>query len=373
MSFPGTVAELLRDLVRIPSVNPAGDPGTDKVGEKRLALHLAELLRELGAKPELHEVFDDRPNLLARFPTNAPGKPRLLLAPHTDTVSVVGMTIDPFGGVIEEGKVFGRGACDTKGTIAAMLMALRKLGPDRIAQLGHEIWFVGLMGEEAGLQGARALVKHFRPDFVLVGEPTEMGIVVRHKAAAWLTIRTKGAAVHASMPEKGRNAIVAMTRIIDALVEYASKDLSREEDDMLGRSTLSVGVITGGSKVNIVPDSCVVEVDVRFIPSIDVGKLERDLREVVRKAEPDAAMDFLYTGPLQTDPAHPLIGVLQEAGGTICGAPWQCDAAVFSQAGIPAVAAGPGSIAQAHTCDEWVSIDQLERGVAFYHDFLSNC
>src|SRR4051812_44601211 len=124
MSTPASAVELLQSLVRIPSVNPAGDPGTDKVGEQACAEYLVEILRDLGADVTLREVLPGRPNVVGRFPSDRPGKPRLLLAPHTDTVSVAGMTIDPFGAELRDGKIWGRGACDTKGSMTAMLWAL---------------------------------------------------------------------------------------------------------------------------------------------------------------------------------------------------------------------------------------------------------
>src|SRR5690349_4629043 len=119
-----SVVELLQALIRIPSVNPAGTPGTDEVGEERCARFLCGFLTELGAHAELRQVLPGRPNAVARFPSDGTGKPRLLFAPHIDTVSVAGMSIDPFGGELREGKVWGRGASDTKGSMAAMLWAL---------------------------------------------------------------------------------------------------------------------------------------------------------------------------------------------------------------------------------------------------------
>ena len=149
------VVELLRELVCIPSVNPHGDPGTDagNTGERRCAEFVADRLAALGATVELRDVLPGRPNVLARFPTDRPGKGAVLFAPHTDTVSVAGMTVEPFAGEVREGRLWGRGATDTKGTLAAMLAAFATLGDD-LPRLGREIWFAGLMGEEAGNEGA---------------------------------------------------------------------------------------------------------------------------------------------------------------------------------------------------------------------------
>jgi Acetylornithine deacetylase/Succinyl-diaminopimelate desuccinylase and related deacylases len=162
---PGSVVELAQALVRIASVNPDGDPGTDRTGEQACAEFVADFLQADGAQTALHEVHPGRPNVVARFAAAA-GKPRLLFAPHTDTVSVAGMTIDPFGGAIRGGKLYGRGASDTKGPMASMLWALHECR-DLLPHLTHEVWFAGLMGEEAGQDGAKALAAREKFAFVV--------------------------------------------------------------------------------------------------------------------------------------------------------------------------------------------------------------
>ena len=205
---PRSVEELAQALVRIPSVNPDGDPGTDRTGEQACAEYLADFLRELGAETALHEVHPGRPNIVARFPCVA-GKPRLLFAPHTDTVSVAGMSIDPFGGEIREGKLYGRGASDTKGPMASMLWALHECR-GILPELTHEIWFAGLMGEEAGQDGAKALAERERFAFVIVGEPTNLEVVFKHKVDVTARISATGRAAHSSCPERGENAITKL-------------------------------------------------------------------------------------------------------------------------------------------------------------------
>src|SRR5579862_8671110 len=152
MNPPGDVVELLQRLVRTPSVNPAGQPAGDHTGEGRCAEVVGDFLRLCGAEVWMQPVEPGHPNVVGRFPTRGGGKKRLVLAPHTDTVNVDGMTIDPFGGELRDGRVYGRGASDTKGSMAAMLWALFELR-DQIADLGHEIWFAGLMSEETGQSG----------------------------------------------------------------------------------------------------------------------------------------------------------------------------------------------------------------------------
>ncbi|MEI6350778.1 MAG: M20 family metallopeptidase [Verrucomicrobiota bacterium] len=369
MFQPANVTELLQALVRIPSLNPEGNPGSETTGEAACAEFVGEFLRRAGAAVELQPVLPGRPNVVAIFPSDRPGKKRIVFAPHTDTVSIVGMTIDPFSGEEREGRIWGRGASDTKGPMAAMLWALRELR-EQIPSLPYEICFAGLMGEEAGQHGAKAFVKDYPADFALIGEPTEFGIVHTHKGSAWLTLTTRGKAVHASAPDRGVNAIYKMMDVIRALREKVIPCLAAFDDPVLGSPTASVGTIRGGSKVNIVPDFCTVQVDFRTIPAQASPTFGDDLIAELRKVCPDLEATCHESRPLWTDPGHPLVGALERAGGKPCGAPWFCDAAVFAAAGIPAVAAGPGSIAQAHTEDEWISIDSLQRGVEFYQNFL---
>ncbi len=359
------VVDLLSELIRIPSVNPDGDPGTEFVGEKNCAQFLAGFLRNLGAETSLREVLPDRPNVVGRFPVDRPGKPRLLLAPHTDTVSVVGMTIDPFGGEVREDKVWGRGASDTKGPMAAMLIALRECR-DILPALTHEIWFAGLMGEEAGQHGAKSLAAQEKFDFVMVGEPTDLKTVHTHKGSVWLTLRARGRAVHASTPDQGVSAINLMLDALAFLRREIAEEFPRHHDVVLGDPTHNIGTLRGGSKTNIVPDLCEATVDFRTIPGQDLQPLIDslttrfpELEIVVKKSE-----------PLLTEARHPLIAMLNACGAPPVGAPWFCDGAIFAAAGMPAVALGPGSIAQAHTADEFISMADLEAGAGFFGKFL---
>ena len=369
MSRPANVTELLQALVRIPSVNPDGNPGLDTTGEADCAQYVAAFLREAGARVEIEEALPGRPNVVGVFPSNTTGKKRVVFAPHLDTVSIVGMTIDPFSGEERDGRIWGRGASDTKGPMAAMLWALWEMR-EQLPALGFEICFAGLMGEEAGQHGAKAFVASHQADFAVIGEPTELGIVHTHKGSTWLHLATRGRAVHASTPDRGANAIYKMMDVLGVLREKVIPGLASLSHPILGAPTASVGTIRGGSKINIVPDLCEVSVDFRTIPEQDRPGFIEGIVEELRKTCPDLEASWHQSRPLWTDPAHPLVAALERAGGKPCGAPWFCDAAVFAAAGIPAVAAGPGSIAQAHTNDEWMSIEELNRGVGFYKGFL---
>jgi succinyl-diaminopimelate desuccinylase len=373
MDLPCNVIELLQALVRIQSVNPDGNPGVERPGEQACAEFVGEFLRECGARVELREVQPGRPNVTGVFPSDRAGKPRLIFAPHLDTVSVAGMTIDPFAGELRDGKIFGRGASDTKGPMAAMLWTLYGMR-ERLPELPHEIWFAGLMGEEAGQHGAKAFVADARTDpaaggdaFAVVGEPTGLQIVHTTKGSTWLKLVTRGKAVHSAQPELGDNAIYKMADALRCIRDEIAPTLRNLRDAILGSPTISAGTCSGGSKTNIVPDYCQAEVDIRTIPQQDTGPILEKLREVC----PGIEISVWESKPMFTGPDHPLIRALEKAGGKCAGAPWFCDAAVFAAAGIPAVAIGPGSIAQAHTKDEWIAVDDLQRGVEFYERFLT--
>ena len=371
MIFPTNVVELCQALVQIPSVNPHGDPGTDGTGEARIATWLQQYLESLGAVVQIRESLPERPNVVAHWPGSPSGKPRILFAPHTDTVSVSGMEIDPFGGVIKDGRIWGRGASDTKGSMASMLWALREM-KDELSSLPYEIWFAGLAGEEAGQHGANALAAEEDFAFVIAGEPTGLDVVHTHKGCTQLRLVVHGRASHSARPELGENAIYKMADVARYIRDVLARELSQPKDRILGGASISVGTIAGGSKTNIVPDRCEATVDIRTIPDQNSPGFLPHIRRRLLGVCPDLEIEFGQSPPLYTDPAHPLIGVLNLLGAKCIGAPWFCDAAVFAARGIPSIALGPGSISQAHTADEWIDIADLEAAVAFFKRFLAS-
>lgn len=373
-AFPSNVVELTQALVRIPSVNPDGDPGTPHTGEAGCAAFVADFLRHCGAQAALEEVLPGRPNVIGRFPTKAPGKPKIVFGPHTDTVGVGGMIIDPFGGEVRDGRVWGRGASDTKGPMASMLWALKELGPG-IANLPVEVHFAGFMSEESSQHGSQHFARH-HPDyaFAIVGEPTSLKTVHKHKGCLWADVITKGVAAHGATPEKGVNAIVKMAAIIDALQTEFREILVSEggTDELLGHSTLNLGMINGGTRSNIVADTCTLRLDIRVTPELHQrGGALKVLESFIARQDPGAQVQVTSCAmPLDTPASNRFVQQLVAAGAALDGAPWFCDAAYLADKGIPSIAIGPGSIAQAHTKDEWISIQDLEEGVAFFVKWL---
>ncbi len=372
---------LLRDLIAIPSVNPDGDPGlpAEQCGEAAIASFLSQVLTDAGATVEVEEVATGRPNVLGRFPSNDPGKPVLLLAPHLDTVGVGNMTIDPFDPCERNGRIYGRGATDTKGPMAAMLTAIFALG-EEIAELPYQVHFAGFAAEESGQYGSRHFAanhaEHYQ--FAIVGEPTGMAVVNTHKGCCWSRIDVPGKAAHGSTPEKGDNAILRATRIIEYL-DTSFRDELRSavpDDPLLGQSTLNIGMIRGGVRANIVPSHCSITVDMRTTPGLlnsGVDPATR-LHRAVSLIDSEASVHPAGTSapPLDTDPGHPIGRQLAAAGTGFSGAPWFCDASHLAAAGLPSVAMGPGSIDQAHTADEWISVEELRDGAQRFLRFFEN-
>ncbi len=374
MTFPDSPASLLQSLIQIPSVNPDGARGQGATGEKACAEWVGTFLEACGAEVVFEEVLPGRPNVTGHFPGRE-GKPGLLFAPHTDTVSVKGMTIDPFGGEIRDGKVWGRGASDTKGTMAGMLWALYQL-KDEIPGYNAAVSFVGLMGEEAGQPGSKHFAEHHADEyeFAVVGEPTELKTVYASKGCVWLELSTTGRSCHGSTPERGENAIRKLMPVLEALIPALEAKLPEFHDDTLGNPTVSLGSLNGGTSPNIVPASCRAILDFRETPALHQAggglKLVRDFLAETGATETVEVKVIGDSVPLLTPPETDGIQRLQSIGSELTTAPWFCDAGRLGEKGLAAVAVGPGTIAQAHTKDEFLAIDDLEDGVEFYANFI---
>ncbi len=374
--MPSDVTSLLQELIRIPSVNPDNAPGTDKTGEAALAHHVYAYLEQMGYTATLVEIQPGRPNLIARAP-GAENRPRILLGPHLDTVGVSGMTIDPFSGDIHEGKIYGRGASDTKGPMAAMLQALKNC---RSLLESHPIAidFVGFMGEESNQWGSKHFARNHanKYEFALVGEPTSLNIVHTTKGSLWTTLQTSGKAAHSSQPELGENAILKLTSSLDRMNRKLTARLASYTHPVLGHSTLNIGVIHGGSRPNIVPDSASAEIDIRLTPSLHEAGGALNLLEnfISENNLPLTIVNPQENPPMEVATDHPWIKKMISANpqSSPVGAPWFSDAAHLNDAGIASVCIGPGSIDQAHTKDEFIQITDLEAGVQYFERLIKS-
>lgn len=372
------MVRLLRELIALPSVNPAFLPANDPLnGEQRVADFVASIGAQAGLSVDFQEVLPGRRNVLLRLTPPGRIRHRILLAPHLDTVGSVDGSLEIFKPTLANGRVWGRGACDTKGCVAAMLTALFDVAASSARPAQTEIVFAGLIDEENQQLGSRALSRsRLRADLGIVGEPTRLEVVTAHKGDVWAQIETRGKAAHGARPDLGINAVRSMARVVELLEgDYAAELARRPVHPLLGGPTINVGMIRGGSQPNIVPDRCVIEVDRRTVPGETEAGAKREIASFLRKRDVKATlvdMKGVTAPPLETDPNLPWVQRFLNATGRreTRGVTYFCDAAILALGGIPCVVFGPGDIAQAHTAREWISIASLERGTALLKSFL---
>jgi acetylornithine deacetylase len=362
---------LLRDLVALPSVNPMGRAlSSPDLYEHRVTAYLEDFCKRLGVPFERQPVAPLRDNLVARY--EQPGARRtLVFEVHQDTVPTDNMTIDPFGATVQGGRLYGRGACDIKGGMAAMLAAFARLVRERPARACNVVLACAVDEEHTSL-GVQRLAQDLRADMAVVAEPTQLQIVHAHKGIVRWHLTTVGRSCHSSSPEKGVNAIYRMARLLSALEQFA-EDLRRSRPDpVLGSPTLSVGRIEGGTSVNTVPDHCRIEIDRRLLPG-ENPLAARDAVTAFLRGPAAIEFDFEVSEPwaakgaLNARGSEELVSRLGRAIDSVRGShtvmvvPYGTDAPELAQAGIATVVFGPGDIARAHTCDEWVPLDEVEQ------------
>ena len=361
---------LLRDLVALPSVNPMrADIPADIVLEHRVTAYLEQFFRSLGVPFERQGVAPQRENIVARL--TIPGAKRtLMLEAHQDTVPVDGMIVAPFGARIEGNKLFGRGSCDIKGGMSAMLVCFARLVRDKPKGCGNVI-MACTVDEENTMLGVRELVKHVKANFAVVAEPTNLNIVHAHKGVVRWNLFATGRSCHSSTPEEGINAIYRMGRLLGGIEQYAEHLRNTTRDPLLGPATLSVGRIEGGTSVNTVPDRCRIEIDRRVITGEKPDDAPQQLSAFLQE---NMVIDFPFemTQPWIREPAlspegseeiQLLLGAAIDAergSHKVHAVPYGTDAARMAWAGIPAVIFGPGDISKAHTIDEWVPLNEVE-------------
>ena len=244
---------------------------------------------------------------------------------------------------------------------------------------GHtEIVFAGLVDEENGQLGSRALVaKGFKADLAIVGEPTRLQVATAHKGDLWLQLETRGKAAHGAQPELGRNAVHEMARIVDLFETTYAASLRQRRHSLLGSPTVSVGTIDGGSQPNIVPDQCRISIDRRTIRGETAAGVVREIQSLLRRHKLKGRLLNIRNArcpALETNFSLPLVKKFLASTGQTrpIGVHYFCDAAVLAGGGIPSVVFGPGNIAQAHTADEWISLRQLEQGARMVLRFLES-
>ena len=369
-----SVVDLVRELVGVPSCNPDSPAGTTHTGEAVIAGWLERFLRDAGAHVVLEEIRPGRPNLIARF-APVDGRPRVLLGPHLDTVGVDGMTIDPFSAELRDGRIWGRGTCDTKGPMAAMLCGwLEHAGPFEDAPVAVD--FVAFMGEESGQWGSREFARRHGHDyrFAIVGEPTSMRTVRATKGSLWATLRARGKATHSSQPHRGENAALKLARAVIALDARLGEALGAFPHPLMGAPTANIGTFHSGTRPNIVPDLGEAEIDIRTTPELEAagGGLQLLKEMIATLALPIELVNPHENPPMETPTDHPDVELLAAHGCDPTWAPWFSDAAHLSAGGLPSVCLGPGHIDQAHTADEFIEVAALEDGAARFSDIIKS-
>jgi len=360
--------------------------------EGRVSEYLAQRFAAAGIPWVRQPVAPGRDNIVARLDATERAAPVLLWDAHQDTVPAEGMSIDPFAPMERDGRMYGRGSCDVKGGLAAMVAALERLAEEPVRRA--TVVLAATVGEEFGFVGAIALARLWeggataandvairdllgpRPVAAFVAEPTRLDLVIAHKGSLKWRIRVHGRACHGAFPERGENALYAAARAAIALERLAGELQARSADHPCGPPTLSLGTLHGGTGVNLVPDLATLEVERRLLPEETAAVARAEIVERVAAACPGVRIEHdepfnesfgLADG--SADPAAaPWVTALARAAvsagaGRRTAARYGTNAGVYAAAGVPSVVFGPGSIAQAHTADEWIELDQVAAAV----------
>jgi acetylornithine deacetylase len=358
------VTRLLSDLVAVNSVNPSLVPGAP--GEAEVAEVAARALREAGLDVVIELAAEGRPNVIGVLEGREPG-PSMMFCGHLDTVGVSGMD-EPFFPFIDNGRLYGRGAQDMKGGVAAMIAAAAALAP---------IWTRGRLivacvaDEEFESIGADALVKTWKADAAIVTEPTDLRMAVGHKGFAWLELETKGRAAHGSRPAEGRDAILRMGRVLNALEARDRELQTREPVPMQGTASLHASIIAGGHELSSYPDRCSLQMERRTVTGEDGKAVLAEVQAIFARLK---AADHEFSATARLVTARPpyrveddarivqvMATVLQACGlnHAPTGMSFWTDAAILAGAGIPSVIFGPGG-AGLHSTEEYVTLADVE-------------
>lgn len=369
---PGGVVDLARALVATPSVNPSLEVnrslGVDGTGEAAIADLVAGWLRGWGFEVQQVEAAPGRPSVLARLERGT-GR-SLVFGGHLDTVGVADMIIDPFDPVIEGGRLRGRGAADMKGGVAAVLASARDLAA---GDFNGALVLSLTADEEAAALGCKRVVEAgLQADAAIVCEPTGLAVMPAHKGFAWVQVDFRGQAAHGSRPERGVDAIRHAGLFLARLDELEAALSRRKAHPLLGFGSIHAGTIHGGTAPSVYPSRCRLTLERRTLPGESVPAIRSEVEYLLAQLRSDVpSLDAdlevtLYCNGSELPPDHELVDVLSRAlddagvEARIEGMSAWVEASIYNEAGIPALCFGPGSIAEAHTADESVGVEEIE-------------
>jgi len=378
MAEMNPVLQTLADLIRINSINPEYDQGRP---EGEIALYIEQFFEARGIGTWRQDVLPGRPNVVAKLAGRNSSR-RVILEAHVDTASITGMTIPAFEPEVRDGLMYGRGSCDTKGGLAAMMHAVAAIHASGEAP-PCEVWFVAAADEEHAFRGVAKLCELLdSASAAIVAEPTGLRAVVASKGVLRFKIRTRGKAAHSSKPHLGVNAISHMASIVAELDRHAAQ-LGAITHPLLGMATQNVGVIRGGVQVNFVPAECEIEIDRRLLPGESPEDALAAYEALLTRVRNEVgALDAWIDPPMLVDAALETAAdsaVAQTAGKVLrqmglpdelVGVPYGSDASKLSRKGVPSIIFGPGSIDLAHAAVEYVECGQVVQAEEFYRRFL---
>ena len=364
----GRITKLIQKLIQIPSENPPGD-------ESRIARFVEKELKKSGLKTKLYEFKKNRTNVVGILDFGA--KKSVLLSPHLDTVPAGrNWKYPPFSGKIVSGKVFGRGATDCKGNLAAALEALQSITEDKI-KLNCNVIFAATADEETGSSlGLIPLLKRkiLKPDLALILDADGFNIIVAQKGLIHFKVKIFGKKSHGAYPERGINAIELSSKIINDLKEYKFKF---KKHPLLKGPTVNIGIISGGDKVNIVADWCEFEVDLRYLPGTGADSALRQVRSVISRYAKNFKIEIDdIQRPYTIDKYHFFVKALIRATKAVKGHAYLKGSegatviTFFQDTNIPAIASGFGRSGTAHITDEYAKVDDLYKGAMVLEEFF---
>ena len=374
------ITNLAQELIRIPS--------DEITGEQEVCEYLSDILKSLGMKVRLQEVLPKRPNIIAEVLGGNNGK-SIMFNGHIDTVPIGNIekwNTDPYKAIIKDNKLFGRGATDMKGSIASMVIAIKYI-MNNVENFNGKIIFTGVMAEETtGLGTQKVVEENIKTDMAIVGEPSDEKIYRAHKGTIWFNIFTYGKLEHSSESDtESNNAIINMMRLIEE-INKISKELEGKNNSLVGHPSINVGLIEGGTKQNMIADSCKVSIDRRILPEEEPNEILDELRVrfdnlrlIDNRLKFNIEKDTIREA-VEVSESEPIVQEVKRAVNKILninpivsGMKATTDMSILvNQGNIPSVIYGPGFIKQAHTIDEFIEVERLVKSSQVYAEVLLN-